>query len=171
MVCFSQFAMAGTGSCSCMASGMGVAAAASELKKNRLKRTEKRRSGWCSVQTSEPQIWLATSPSMCCCVACRSPGTFVRGPWAYSMREMIRESNGQTKQARFVASCNQILSNLFDSRSLEPSHAFASISQEGGGLGAVQTSVSQELSPINQTRTGQTIRACCCRLGINLNFV
>jgi len=36
--------------------GMGVAAAASELKKNRLKRTEKRRSGWCSVQTSEPQI-------------------------------------------------------------------------------------------------------------------
>jgi len=39
-----------------MASGMGVAAAASELKKNRLKRTEKRRSGWCSVQTSEPQI-------------------------------------------------------------------------------------------------------------------
>jgi len=92
MVCFSQFAMAGTGSCSCMASGMGVAAAASELKKNRLKRTEKRRSGWCSVQTSEPQIWLATSPSMCCCVACRSPGTFVRGPWAHSMRERIRES-------------------------------------------------------------------------------
>jgi hypothetical protein len=34
MVCFSQFAMAGTGSCSCMASGMSVAAAASELKKS-----------------------------------------------------------------------------------------------------------------------------------------
>lgn len=35
--------------------------------------------------------WISNSnsPSMCCCVACRSPGRSVRGPWAYPMRERI----------------------------------------------------------------------------------
>lgn len=35
--------------------------------------------------------WISNSnsPSMCCCVACRSPGRFVRGPWAYPMGERI----------------------------------------------------------------------------------
>jgi hypothetical protein len=105
---------------------------ASELneEKKNSKRTEKGSSGWCSVQTFRTPnltsgICNSKHVSLRRVQISRQVCTWPVGVFNEGKDPSIYLSDGQTKQARFVASCNQNLSNLFDSRLLEPSHALA----------------------------------------------